>query len=81
MAESQASTTINTPAGSVRPGDAPVATVGSFIERSSLPLVPEGKVAVWDDTMQQIVVKDLNDVKLKVCPADQLKPAVGAADS
>ena len=29
-------------------------------------VIPEGKVAVWDATMQQMVIKDKEDVKLQV---------------
>ncbi|CAM9093721.1 unnamed protein product [Pylaiella littoralis] len=28
-------------------------------------VIPEGKVAVWDNTMKQMVIKDKEDVKLK----------------
>lgn len=71
--DSRTSTTMNTPmpssrdtldsAAEARNG----ATAGSAISTGTeVGVVPEGKVAVWDDTMKQIVVKDREDVRLQV---------------
>lgn len=61
MTDSQASTTINTPMASTNNMESTPP-----INSGALGVVPEGKVAVWDDTMKMVVVKDKQDVKLQV---------------
>lgn len=68
--DSQASTTANTPMPSTRDvheaAAAGAAPAGAGSASCGLGALPEGKVAVWDDTMKQVVVKDKEDVKLEV---------------
>lgn len=64
MTNSQASTTLNTPMASTSTLESVPPPAAS--SSGALGVVPEGKVAVWDDTMKMVVVKDKEDVKLQV---------------
>eukprot|EP00903_Cladosiphon_okamuranus_P018097 g16654.t1 len=66
---STSGTAAPTPAASIR-GDAATPTTtasaaGAAGAGTGGLVVPEGKVAVWDNTMKQMVIKDREDVKLK----------------
>jgi len=62
MSSSTTGTAAPTPGGSIRGDPAPPAA--STNEHGLV--IPEGKVAVWDNTMKQMVIKDRDEVKLKV---------------
>lgn len=73
MSTGPSGTAAPTPAGSIRGdptavagGSAGAAAGGAAPGGTGGLVIPEGKVAVWDNTMKQMVIKDKEDVKLKV---------------
>lgn len=61
MSSSTGGTAEPTPAASMRGDPAPPAA-----SSTSGVVIPEGKVVVWDNTLEQMVIKDKDEVKLKV---------------
>lgn len=77
MSTGPSDTAAPTPAGSIR-GDPTAAAAaggdGAAPGGTGGLVVPEGKVAVWDNTMKQMVIKDKEDVKLKVTDRRDRRP-------